>query len=120
MIRSAMSSESSESVLEQIWKTSPDEREKLRPYVERAKSYRNECGCEMGGVFFTGAVVIVILDLFLIHGISGGGWLTGALRGSAFVFCASLLGKAIGIGVARLRLALMYKELRHQYRIVSR
>ena len=120
MIRSAMSSTRTESVLEQIWKTSPDEREKLRPFVEKAKSYRNECGCEMGGVFFTGAVVIVILDLLVIHGITDGGWLIGALRGSAFVFSASFLGKAIGIGVARMRLALMYRELHHQYRIARR
>jgi hypothetical protein len=117
MIQGAIRSTRNVGVLEQLWRALPDEREKLRPYVEKAKSYRNECGCAMGGIFLIGALALLILDGLSFHGISGGGWLARALCGSAFVFGASILGKAIGIGVARMRLALVYRKVRIRYHI---
>ena len=119
MIHSATRSTSSRSILERLWQTLPDERENLRPYVEKAKSYRNECGCELGGVFLVGALAFLLFDIIFIHRISGGGWLAGTLHGSAFVLGTSILGKAIGIGVARMRLAMVYRGLRNRYRIVG-
>jgi len=38
----------SSETLSRLWAEFPAERETLRPYVDRAKSYRNECGCAMG------------------------------------------------------------------------
>ncbi|MGB6415544.1 MAG: hypothetical protein WBF50_02965, partial [Pseudolabrys sp.] len=83
--------------------------------IEKAKAYRNACGCVMGGVFFVGALVLLILDGLFSHQITNGSWVAATLRGAAFVFVASLAGKAIGIGIARLRLVLTYRELRIRY-----
>jgi hypothetical protein len=83
--------------------------------MEKAKAYRNECGCVMGGVFFVGALVLLILDGLFSHQITNGSWVGATLRGAAVAFVASLLGKAIGIGIARLRLVLTYRELRIRY-----
>jgi hypothetical protein len=104
-------------LLERLWQALPNERDRLRPYVEKAKAYRNECGCVMGGVFFIGALALLVLDGLYFHEITDGGWVGATLRGAALVFGASLLGKAIGIGIARLRLALTYRELRTRYAI---
>jgi len=103
--------------LERLWQALPNERDKLRPYIERAKFYRNECGCIMGGTFFVGALAPLICDVLFLHQIGGGGWFGTALRGAAFVFGVSMLGKVIGIGIARMRLALTYRELRIRYRL---
>jgi hypothetical protein len=68
-----------------------------------------------GGVFFVGALVLLILDGLFSHQITNGSWVAATLRGAAVAFVASLLGKAIGIGIARLRLVLTYRELRIRY-----
>jgi hypothetical protein len=101
--------------LERLWQALPNERDALRPYVEKAKGYRNECGCMMGGAFFIGAFTLLICDFLFFHQIVGGNWLAAVLRTAAFVLGASMLGKAIGIGIARIRLALTYRELRLRY-----
>ena|ERR1700741_3508551 len=103
--------------LERLWQALPNERDALRPYVEKAKAYRNECGCIMGGAFFIGALAFLICDFLFFHQMVGGSWVVATLRGAAFVLSASMLGKAIGIGIARIRLALIYRELRLRYRI---
>ncbi len=100
---------------ERLWLTMPDERPKLQPYIEKAKLFRNECGCTMGGFFLVATFVCLILDGLYFHVISGVGWITTLLRGAALVFGASILGKVIGIAIARLRLGLVYRELRLQY-----
>jgi hypothetical protein len=102
-------------ILQRLWRALPEETDKLRPYVEKVKSYRNECGCAMGGVFLIGSLLLLVVDGLFFNGIIGGHWLTTALRGTAFAFGASIAGKATGIGVARIRLALMYRELRIRY-----
>jgi hypothetical protein len=104
-------------ILERLWQDLPDARETLRPYVEKGKSFRNECGCVMGGVFLIVALATLIADNLFCHRISGRGLLASALRESAFVFGTSMVGKTIGIGVARMRLALLYRELRIRYGI---
>ena len=117
MLPGAIQSTRNAAFLERLWHALPNERDRLQPYVEKAKAYRNECGCVMGGVFFIGAFGLLIIDGLFSHQITDGGWVAATLRGAAFVFVASLLGKAIGIGIARLRLALTYRELRIRFRI---
>lgn len=100
---------------ERLWLRLPEERPKLRPYLEKAKSLRSECGCTMGGIFLTAAFVFLILDSLYFHEIRSAGWLTTLLRGTALVLGANILGKVIGIALARVRLGLVYRELRLQY-----
>lgn len=102
-------------ILAQLWRALPDEREKLGPYVEKAKSYRNECGCAMGGGFLIGSLVLLILYRVFFNAVSSGHWFTTTLRGTALVFGACILGKVTGIAIARIRLGLLYRELRIRY-----
>jgi hypothetical protein len=115
MIQTAIRSGRKADVLAGLWSALPEEREKLLPYVEKAKSFRNECGCTLGGVFAVGSMVLLVLrGLFFTHA-GGGHWIIAILQGTAFVFGACILGKGAGIGIARIRLGLLYRELRLRY-----
>jgi hypothetical protein len=115
MLPGAIQSTRNAAFLERLWHALPNERDALGPYVEKAKAYRNECGCVMGGVFFVGALALLVLDGLFSHQITNGSFVGATLRAAAFVFVASLLGKAVGVGIARTRLALTYRELRIRY-----
>ena len=69
----------------------------------------------MGGIFLVATFICLILDGLYFHEISSAGWMTTLLRGTALVFGASILGKAIGIAIARLRLGLVHREVRLRY-----
>ncbi len=103
--------------LEGLLHSFPEERESLRPYVDRAKAYSNECGCSMGGAFLLGSLGLLILYCFLFNGFGRGNLLTDALWGTAFVFSAGIVGKLTGIGIARIRLALLYRHLVVKYQM---
>jgi hypothetical protein len=69
----------------------------------------------MGGAFVVGALGFLILYGFLFNGFAGRGLLTGTLWGTALIFTAGVAGKLTGIGIARLRLCLLYRYLRMKY-----
>lgn len=98
--------------LAQLLDALPEKRESLRPYVERAKFFRNECGCAMGGVFFVASLGFLILRCVFFTGFQASHSFVDVLLGAAFVLAASALGKLTGMGIARLRLALLYRRLR--------
>jgi hypothetical protein len=105
----------SESVLDRLLRSLPDEREQLRPYVDRAKALSNECGCAMGGAFMVAALVLVI-GYEVVAGWAGpSNVLVRVLRDAAIVFGAGVAGKLTGIGIARVRLVWLYRELRVRY-----
>lgn len=66
----------------------------------RIATLGRECGCTMGGVFFAVAAMLTIA-YFLATGLPSVG---SGLLAIGFVFAASLLGKLVGLGVARIRL----------------
>lgn len=103
--------------LEQLLHSIPEDRDTLRPYFERAKSYSNECGCSMSAAFLAVSFGLLILYGFVSDGFGGANLLTVVLASSAFVFTASVIGKLTGIGIARLRLALLYRRLSVKYQI---
>jgi hypothetical protein len=102
-------------LLGRLWRDLPGMRNELRPYFEKAKSYRNECGCAMGGGFLIAAIAVVLLHRIAFHPSRGGHLLMSILQEIAFVFVACILGKAIGIGIARIRLSLLYRKIRIRY-----
>lgn len=115
MIHTAIWSGGRVDILTGLWNALPDEREKLLPYIEKAKSYRNECGCTMGGAFAVGSIVLLILrGIFFSHS-AHGHWIVALTQGTALVFGACILGKGTGIGIARIRLSLLNRELRLRY-----
>jgi len=107
----------SSETLSRLWAEFPAERESLRPYVDRAKSYRNECGCAMGGKFAVAAFAVLILYGFAYHGFRVEHWLLDAAKAVGCLWGAALLGKLMGIGLARIRLVLLGRELRSRYRM---
>ena len=60
----------------------------------------DECGCRMSGVFLLGAAGLAVAYLLAVRELSPG----SALLAFAFVFAMGLLGKLVGLSVARLRL----------------
>ena len=103
--------------LDRLWRSLPEERPRLRPYVERAEAYRKDCGCSMGAAFLVGALGLLILDGVLFAGFTRGSVLAVALRGAALVFGASVIGKLTGLGIARFRLARLDRHLRTEYHV---
>ncbi|MGH7497792.1 MAG: hypothetical protein ACREL3_02960 [Gemmatimonadales bacterium] len=103
------------STLEHLLHSFPEERENLRPYVDRAKAFSNECGCSMGGAFMVGALGLVVVYGVLFDGFAGHSRLTDLLGGAVLVCSAGIIGKLTGVGVARIRLALLYRDLRIRY-----
>jgi hypothetical protein len=102
-----------ETTLERLLRLFPDERVRLRPYVDRAKTFQNECGCAMSGFFMTGSLVALTLYGLLGHRSSH---LTRDVPVAvALVFGAGVLGKVVGVVIARLRLTLLYRRLRVEY-----
>lgn len=104
-------------ILERLLRSFPEERESLRPYVDRANSYSNECGCSMGGAFLAGSLALVILNGFFFNALGKANLTTDVVLGTAFVFGAGIVGKLTGIGIARIRLAMLYRHLRIRYRV---
>jgi hypothetical protein len=103
-------------ILERLLIARSDQRDALRSYVQRAKALRNECGCAMGGAFLIGSIGLLILYHLFLRDIGRMSLLTEALVGAVFVFGAGMIGKAVGVGIARVRLAVLYRGLRVRYR----
>jgi hypothetical protein len=102
-------------VLDQLWRTLPSERGNLRAYVEKAKAYRNECGCATGAAFFVASLLFLIVRGIFFHFATNGQWFSATIHATLLVLGATILGKAVGIGVARLRLLLLYRHLQIRY-----
>jgi len=73
----------------------------------RARRYAHACGCALGGAFSVFALLACLASLVLADRFS---WILIPL-GATGVFCAGLLGKAIGVGWARTRLRLLHRSL---------
>jgi hypothetical protein len=97
--------------LEQLLRLHPEDQERLRPYVDRAKRYSNECGCSMGGAFLVAALVSVLAYDLRAGRLDGAGPVITILIQAMLVLVAGMLGKLVGVAVARIRLAVMYREL---------
>jgi hypothetical protein len=92
----------------------PDDREQLVAVANRAARLSQACGCTEGAIAMTIALAIAGL-YYLWAGRSGGGVRISALWALPFVLAASGIGKLIGIGVARLRLAVIYRRVYAKY-----
>lgn len=73
----------------------------------RLASLAGECGCTMGGIFLAVALVAAAL-YFLVRG--GLGFQSG-LAALGLIFLASVTGKLVGIGAARLRMVRLRRML---------
>jgi len=73
----------------------------------RARRYAHACGCALGGAFSVFALLACLASLV----VNGGAIAMGHPLGATGVFCAGLLGKAIGVGWARTRIRLLHRSL---------
>lgn len=78
----------------------PDGDPRKAEFRSRTATLAQECGCTMGGVFFVGASVLAVASFIAAGQLSIG----SGLLSIGFVFAAALLGKLVGLGLARIRL----------------
>ena len=74
--------------------------------------YNRECGCSLGGVFMVVAFLAAISYIVVTADFSIG----AAGTGIAVVLVASLLGKALGLAVASVRLEMLRRSLSRRVR----
>ena len=90
------------------------DRQALAPYVARAEKLRSECGCALGGAFAAIVLLAAIAGAIARHtDIESPG--RAVCAAVAAIFMAGILGKGVGISLARIRLHLLYRELKHVY-----
>jgi len=97
----------------------PNDREEILLYVDRVMKYRYERGCSLGAKFLLAAIGIFLIYFFHSHDFGLANLLKEIPLGLLFIFTSSIIGKLIGIGIARLRLALLYRYLIGKYHLLG-
>ena len=81
-------------------------------FVRQLKTYKNECGCKLGGIFAISAIIICLMySLLSFHRISVFAGIKMIFWSAIAIVAAGLVGKGIGIGVARLKLTALYRTV---------
>jgi hypothetical protein len=91
-----------------------DDETKIR-YVEKIKKYRNECGCSWGANFLMASLGGIIMYLIFYFDWQNVNPFKLILTVALPIFISSGIGKMIGIGLAKIKLQLLYKSLINQY-----
>lgn len=79
-------------------------------YVEKIKKYSNECGCSHGAIFLTAAVILIVFYASFVESVNIN--IYSASIALAFIIFSSFLGKLIGIGIAKVKLILLYQSVK--------
>jgi hypothetical protein len=93
----------------------PDHTTHILQETERIKQLRDECGCLMGAKFMLASFGIVGIYFVFFSEFIFPNVLVDILFGLLIIFISSAVGKIIGIGLAKLRLAQLYKSLQARY-----
>ncbi|HWZ02681.1 MAG TPA: hypothetical protein VNX40_03660 [Mucilaginibacter sp.] len=88
-------------------------------YAGKIKKYSTECGCSTGAAFLFAAAGFLIYWLFIHVGWKNIHLVKSLWQGCLFIFLSALLGKALGIGIAKIRLLILYYSLtkKHKYHV---
>jgi hypothetical protein len=84
-------------------------------YQKRAIAYQSDCGCSMGAAFMVGSILGVAIAFAVDHRIA----LVRIVLAMATVLLATAVGKAVGLAVARLRLALLRRKIAVHLRLAE-
>lgn len=103
--------------IESLLNDFPDENKNKSFYAERIKKYSNECGCSLGAKFLAASVSGTPLYLFLFHDGKNTGMIKISLMVLLIIFISGITGKLIGIGIAKIKLLLLYRYLLHKRNI---
>lgn len=71
----------------------------------------------MGAAFFSASIVILVIHGAVFHFAVNGRWFMAIVHAILLMLGAAILGKLVGIGVGRIRLFLLYRDLRNRYRV---
>lgn len=81
-------------------------------FVRRLKTYKNECGCKLGGIFAISAIIICILYFLLFFNpVSVFAGIKMILWSAMAIVAAGLVGKGVGIAHARIKLMVLYRKV---------
>jgi VIT1/CCC1 family predicted Fe2+/Mn2+ transporter len=78
----------------------------------RATAYSQDCGCTMGAAFLAGSLPLALAYVTLTDGLS----VRRGIAGVVFVLVAALSGKASGLVLASLKLALLRRSISRRLR----
>jgi hypothetical protein len=91
------------------------DRQRLLPFIDQARKLRAECGCAMSGAFFMAALAAGIAIVTFCREQFAAHWLSAIAAFIAALLLSAGIGKALGLGIARIRLALLYSHLRRDF-----
>ena len=93
----------------------PEDREQLVAIASRTARLSQACGCTEGAIAMTIAIAIAGAYYLSAGRFAGAGVRVSQLWALPFVVAASGIGKLIGIGIARLRLVVIYRRVHAKY-----
>lgn len=101
--------------LRRALKAYPEHTSHILHEMERIKQLRAECGCSMGARFMLGSIAVVGVYFVFFGEFVFPRILADVLIGFVIIFASSAAGKTLGIGLAKLRLAQLYRSLQARY-----
>ena len=103
--------------LPRVLNTYPTHASHILQELEKIKQLSSECGCSMGAKFMLGSTAIVGIYFVFFGEIVFPKILIDVFIGFIMIFISSAAGKILGIGLAKLRLAQLYRSLQSRYPI---
>lgn len=85
--------------------------------AKKLEKYRDDCGCGMGALFFIASIVFYLSYLLFIPNVDGIGSVRATVIGVVIAFISSIIGKSIGIGIARIRYTLLIRSIKTRRRL---
>lgn len=81
-------------------------------FISKIKVYKNECGCKLGGIFAISAIILCILYFLLFFNpVSVFAGIKMILWSAMAIVAAGLVGKGLGIALARIKLMVLYRKV---------
>ncbi len=81
-------------------------------WMQRLERHRTDCGCRVGLV-----VMLAVTAIWMIYPVVATGgrfWQRSTITGVVVLFGSGLVGKVLGLALARLRFLLTVRSLRHR------
>lgn len=103
--------------LEKILDAHPNQRAEILPSLHKANQYSTDCGCAMGARFLGASFLFFAISFVSAHNFEFVNILKQIGLGLLLIFAASIAGKLVGIGIAKIRLRLLYRQLAARYPI---
>lgn len=87
--------------------TIPDTQVDRGYYTEKVRKYSNACGCDTGAAFLFASLIFYAFREWDKESL-----LKFIVNGFVFIFLFAFLGKIVGLGIARIKLVMLYYSLK--------